>query len=349
MYFKIDVSEHVLSLAHGFPIIGIFGPRQSGKTTLAITVQPYYNNLGKRIVKSPKLYFCDTGALCRLLDINDKNTLLKNNNYGKKIKVLMKIVFEREVYGHLSGLSRCLHRLEYSGFIKSFLYGNNWKVVFITKKGAESLALESGIPIKDISIPNLSHKVGFATLEHTVKIANLYLELAMEIPEFPEFCLKEWLGDQQVFLQYRFRSVRNGKTIRRNLAPDSFFLLHKNGVDLPYFLEYDTGTMDREQLVQKFMRCFEYFVYGEWRERFETFPSILFLSSRKEQAMKKYLQEPEVPLEKALALRSKFSDSTNIVWKAIGMSENIKSINSNLLLVFNFSVMILFNTLVFPP
>lgn len=244
------------------------------------------------------------------------------------MKVLMKIVFEREVYGHLSGLSRGLNRLEYSGFIKSFLYGNNWKVVFITKKGAESLALESGIPIKDISIPNLSHKVGFATLEHTVKIANLYLELAMEIPDFPDFCLKEWLGDQQVFLQYKFRSVRNGKTIKRNLAPDSFFLLQKEGIDFPYFLEYDTGTMDREQLVMKFMRYFEYFVYGEWKEKFGTFPSVLFLTERKELAMKKYLQDPEVPLEKALALRSKFSDSSNIVWKAIGMSENIKSINS---------------------
>lgn len=52
-------------------------------TYIIFNVQPYYNNLGKRIIKSPKLCFCDTGILCRLLDINDEDTLLKNNNYGK--------------------------------------------------------------------------------------------------------------------------------------------------------------------------------------------------------------------------------------------------------------------------
>jgi len=42
MYFHRDVSEHVLSLTKGFPIIGIFGPRQSGKTTLARNLFPDY-------------------------------------------------------------------------------------------------------------------------------------------------------------------------------------------------------------------------------------------------------------------------------------------------------------------
>jgi len=34
-------------------------------------LQPYYKNFSKRITKSPKLYFCDTGLLCYLLRIND--------------------------------------------------------------------------------------------------------------------------------------------------------------------------------------------------------------------------------------------------------------------------------------
>ena len=32
---------------------------------------PYYNNLGKRLVKAPKLYFADHGLLCYLLNIHD--------------------------------------------------------------------------------------------------------------------------------------------------------------------------------------------------------------------------------------------------------------------------------------
>lgn len=34
-------------------------------------LQPHYRNFNKRITKSPKLYFCDTGLLCSLLKIRD--------------------------------------------------------------------------------------------------------------------------------------------------------------------------------------------------------------------------------------------------------------------------------------
>jgi predicted AAA+ superfamily ATPase len=38
-------------------------------------LQPWYNNLNKRIVKSPKIYFYDTGLLCTLLNISSKSGL----------------------------------------------------------------------------------------------------------------------------------------------------------------------------------------------------------------------------------------------------------------------------------
>jgi len=41
-------------------------------------LQPWYNNLNKRVVKSPKIYFHDTGLLCALLRISSK-TGLKNH------------------------------------------------------------------------------------------------------------------------------------------------------------------------------------------------------------------------------------------------------------------------------
>ncbi len=46
------------------------------------TLQPWYNNLNKRIIKSPKLYFYDTGLLCYLLNIGTQQALLKHNRYG---------------------------------------------------------------------------------------------------------------------------------------------------------------------------------------------------------------------------------------------------------------------------
>ena len=42
----------------------------SGQITL---LQPYFGNYGKRIVKTPKIYFNDTGLLCWLLGIEEEN------------------------------------------------------------------------------------------------------------------------------------------------------------------------------------------------------------------------------------------------------------------------------------
>ncbi|MBC7868102.1 MAG: DUF4143 domain-containing protein, partial [Gloeobacteraceae cyanobacterium ES-bin-316] len=46
------------------------------------TLQPWFNNLNKRIIKSPKLYFYDTGLLCYLLNITSQSALVKQHNYG---------------------------------------------------------------------------------------------------------------------------------------------------------------------------------------------------------------------------------------------------------------------------
>ena len=45
-------------------------------------LQPWHNNMNKRIVKSPKLYFYDTGLLCYLLGIKSVSGLQKNRAYG---------------------------------------------------------------------------------------------------------------------------------------------------------------------------------------------------------------------------------------------------------------------------
>lgn len=49
---------------------------------LVYLLQPWYNNMNKRIVKSPKLYFFDTGLLCHLLGIKSVTALQKHNAYG---------------------------------------------------------------------------------------------------------------------------------------------------------------------------------------------------------------------------------------------------------------------------
>jgi hypothetical protein len=45
-------------------------------------LEPYHRSLGKRLVKSPKLYFMDTGLACRLAGIHDRATLLASPMAG---------------------------------------------------------------------------------------------------------------------------------------------------------------------------------------------------------------------------------------------------------------------------
>ena len=44
---------------------------------------PYFNNLGKRITKMPKIYFLDTGLVCHLTGIRDGEQLLEGPMAGK--------------------------------------------------------------------------------------------------------------------------------------------------------------------------------------------------------------------------------------------------------------------------
>jgi uncharacterized protein len=49
---------------------------------IAYTLPAYYNNLDKRVVKKPKLYFYDTGLLCYLLGIKTHKELLLHSLHG---------------------------------------------------------------------------------------------------------------------------------------------------------------------------------------------------------------------------------------------------------------------------
>lgn len=51
-------------------------------TYIVTLLRPYHKNLTKRLVKSPKLYFIDTGILCYLLGIESASGLLKSTHRG---------------------------------------------------------------------------------------------------------------------------------------------------------------------------------------------------------------------------------------------------------------------------
>lgn len=50
---------------------------------------PYYKNIGKRLVKSPKLYFNDTALASYLLGLHERETLLKSPNFGNLFETIV--------------------------------------------------------------------------------------------------------------------------------------------------------------------------------------------------------------------------------------------------------------------
>jgi hypothetical protein len=94
-------------------------------------LQPWYNNMKKRIVKSPKLYFYDTGLLCHLLGIKSSTALQKHAAYGS--------IFENWVITEI-------RKNNFNAGINEGLYyfrdslGN--EVDLITEKNGISLAIE---------------------------------------------------------------------------------------------------------------------------------------------------------------------------------------------------------------
>jgi len=51
-------------------------------TSQIILVPTFYENFGKRLIKSPKLYFCDSGLACHLLGIESENMLNRSTFLG---------------------------------------------------------------------------------------------------------------------------------------------------------------------------------------------------------------------------------------------------------------------------
>ena len=52
-------------------------------------VYPYYKNIGKRLIKSPKIYFNDTALACYLLGLRDRETLLNSPHFPHIFETLI--------------------------------------------------------------------------------------------------------------------------------------------------------------------------------------------------------------------------------------------------------------------
>ena len=73
---------------------------------LVTLLPPYFENVSKRLVKSPKLYFCDPGLACYLLDIESPRQLERDKMRGAIFEnyVVMEVLKHRYNQGLTGGV-----------------------------------------------------------------------------------------------------------------------------------------------------------------------------------------------------------------------------------------------------
>ncbi|MBD3316596.1 MAG: DUF4143 domain-containing protein [Chitinivibrionales bacterium] len=69
-------------------------------TFVAFRLMPYHRNLGKRVLKSPKLYFYDTGLACHLLGIRSSSEVLTHYLRGSLFENLVIVDLLKSAYAH---------------------------------------------------------------------------------------------------------------------------------------------------------------------------------------------------------------------------------------------------------
>jgi uncharacterized protein len=98
---------------------------------IAYRLKPYYRNIGKRVIKSPKIYFYDTGLLCYLLGVASENVLMNHYAYGS--------IFENFVINEVS-------KYIFNNKLRSRLYfyrdSNGVEVDLLIDSGTKTLGIE---------------------------------------------------------------------------------------------------------------------------------------------------------------------------------------------------------------
>lgn len=97
-----------------------------------LVVRPYHANIGKRLVKSPKVYFVDTGTLAYLLDLREPEQVLRGVAAGP--------IFEAAVLGQL--LRLFVHRGE-TPRLYFWRTAKGHKVDFIAEIGSTLIPIEA--------------------------------------------------------------------------------------------------------------------------------------------------------------------------------------------------------------
>lgn len=240
------------------------------------------------------------------------------------LQVLTKILLEEKLYGSYQAVSRTVNRLREHGLIRTTYYTNNAKIIFLSRLGAKQLATGTGVNEDSINCPERLTGVNFFALEHTVKVANLYLLLLRECQKH-NLILRKFTGDHFTRYEYQFRNTSSGKIIKRYVMPDAEVEIQQENIVFKIWIEYDRGTEYSKDVAVKYMKYFEYFDQLK-HQNVTTFPTILFITeSTKERLKNLVVFEPEYSGQWSWSHASK--SFKNVVLKGVTMADDIRSMS----------------------
>lgn len=125
------------------------------ETRIVYLLQPYYKNNGKRLIKSPKIYFLDTGLVAHLTGIRTEEALLKGPLAGQLFETWVISEFVKQFY-HIESITPPLY------------YVNNknlWEIDLVLDMNGELTPIE----IKLTSTVTESHIQNFQKFRGTYK------------------------------------------------------------------------------------------------------------------------------------------------------------------------------------
>ncbi|GAB6887920.1 hypothetical protein JCM13304A_14180 [Desulfothermus okinawensis JCM 13304] len=125
---------------------------------LCYLLRPYYKNLNKRLIKSPKLYFLDTGLLCYLVGIKNIDQVKFHPLFGSIFESFVVSELLKVYYNHVLEPNLFFYR-DYRGNEIDIIIDNITSISQIEIKSAKTIAMHflkgfeilknQEIPIKD--------------------------------------------------------------------------------------------------------------------------------------------------------------------------------------------------------
>jgi uncharacterized protein len=134
------INKSVISKKMGLSLPTINSWLSILQTSKQISIlEPYFKNLGKRIIKTPKLYFHDTGLMCFLLGITKETFKSQNSSIGQVWETFVFNQIKRAILFNSTSSTMWFWQNKDHDEV-DFLIGKNNKINIIEAKFSENIS-----------------------------------------------------------------------------------------------------------------------------------------------------------------------------------------------------------------